>query len=272
LLVTAAAFYLKSHESLAWIALIAVLIELFALNAPFNALVDGRYYRPRLPIVEALKSREPREPFRIAGLDWMFLPNEAALYGLEDVRGSDPMALAAYTSYLKRVAVDDPSIDVDRVVNVEDPALDFLNVRFLLAEPGASVGGRWRKIYAGADGELYENRAIRPRFSSGGAEVEILTSSPERIELQVEAPGVAEIISSQPFAPGWTVHRPEAVPSRLFERAFLGFAIPKGRHILEARYRPLSFYGSVDLAAFTAGILALWTCYAGSASRRRSLE
>src|SRR5204863_796003 len=32
------------------IALIAVVIELFVLNAGFNALVSERYYKPRLPI------------------------------------------------------------------------------------------------------------------------------------------------------------------------------------------------------------------------------
>lgn len=33
----------------------------------------------------------PPEPYRIVGLDWVFLPNASAQYGLEDIRGSDPM-------------------------------------------------------------------------------------------------------------------------------------------------------------------------------------
>ena len=39
-----------------WSAALLVGAELFALNAGFNALVDGRYYRPRLPIIDALRS------------------------------------------------------------------------------------------------------------------------------------------------------------------------------------------------------------------------
>src|SRR5262249_21567628 len=70
-----------------WSAALLIGAELFALNAGFNALVSPKYFRSRLPIIEALRAHAPREPFRVAGLDWNFLPNASAQYGLEDIRG-----------------------------------------------------------------------------------------------------------------------------------------------------------------------------------------
>ena len=37
-----------------------------------------------------------------------------------------------------------------RIVDANRPELDFVNVRFLLGEPDAIPGGRWRLIYRGA--------------------------------------------------------------------------------------------------------------------------
>lgn len=270
--IAATALTTRFRPTLPWVALTASLIELFALNAPFNALVDGRYYKPRLLIVEALKQRAPSEPFRIAGFDWMMMPNEAALYGLEDVRGSDPMALSSYTSYLAQIAVDDPRFDVDRVTNVEDPAIDFLNVRFLLAEPGSMFGGRWRRVYRGPDGDLYENDRARPRFFSPSAVVEVLRSSPTDFALRITAREDTQVLSSQPFAPGWTARLGTSVPIELVQGAFIGFRVPRGLHTAELRYRPRSFYASLAFSAVTAGILTLWACYAGSRRRGTLLE
>src|SRR5258706_1893245 len=117
-------------------ALTVTLLELFALNAGFNALVPARYYRPELPIVQELRRRAPAEPFRVAGLDWAFLPNASAQYGLEDIRGSDPMSLAPYTALLRPLTVRDPTTDLDRVIVTSDPRLDFLGLRVLFGDPG----------------------------------------------------------------------------------------------------------------------------------------
>ena len=43
-----------------WAAAALIAIELLALNAGFNALVDQKYFCPSLPIVDALRARAPR--------------------------------------------------------------------------------------------------------------------------------------------------------------------------------------------------------------------
>jgi hypothetical protein len=128
-------------------AAILVAAELFALNAGFNALVKREYFRPRLPIVGALRACAPQEPFRVAGLDWMLLPNASAQYELEDIRGSDPMAFESYDAYLQRFTVQEPGTWVRRVIDPERPELDFLNCDFSWSSlPFASKASGGRPI------------------------------------------------------------------------------------------------------------------------------
>ncbi|HEX7149954.1 MAG TPA: hypothetical protein VF618_00595 [Thermoanaerobaculia bacterium] len=234
-----------------------VALELFVLNAGFNALVDGRFYRPRVPILEALRNAAPPEPFRIAGFDWMFLPNASAQYGFEDIRGADPMSFDFYTEYLKRISHDDPDIDTDRIVNVDDPAIDRLNVRFLLAEPGAAFDpAHWKPIYGGADGTLFENRRAQPRFFAEGAEVTVRRYEAARVELAVNAKQAVRLRSSHVAAPGWRVTvNGRHVPLER-EEAFVVVALPAGRCTVALTYRPLAFYGALALALL--GLALCW--------------
>ncbi|HVR40606.1 MAG TPA: hypothetical protein VMU84_16040 [Thermoanaerobaculia bacterium] len=251
-----------------WAAVLAAaytIAELFILNASFNSLVEAKYYRPELPIIEALRRAAPKEPFRVAAFDWMFLPNASALYGLEDIRGSDPMSFDGYTELLKKITIDDPSIDVDRIGNVDDPLLDGLNVRFLLAEPDAKFSGRWKQIYAGRDGVLFENTRARPRFWAENAVVRIDSATPARITLRIETPAPVAISSSQ-IASGWRVKiNGRAVAANRINDVFLAFTAPSGVSTAEVVYAPWSFYAMVPVSLLAVFVLcfqnrgiALW--------------
>lgn len=227
------------------VAFFATVAELFAFNVPFNAVVDEKYFVPRLPIVERLRAIAPREPFRITGHDWVFLPNNSAQYGLEDIRGSDPMAWAPYVEFLKLATIDTPGADVRRVVDAGLPAIDFLNVRFLFAKPGYEPPGGWTLRYEGADGRLFENDEALPRFfaperiqhgaresccaelgriadfrsvaviaEAGGGRIDsneglqsiwFEQTRPTRFRLTLDASRPVLIASSQPATPGWKV-------------------------------------------------------------------
>lgn len=231
-------------------AAVLITIELFVLNSGFNALVDSRLYRPRLPIVEELHRIAPDEPFRIAGLEWMFLPNASAQYGIEDVRGSDPMSYAAYTDVLRPVTVDDRSIDFDRLVDVQSPTLNDLNVRYLLTDPGVEPGDRWKSVYRGADGSIFENPAVRGRFylSEGEGTVRVRADAPGRYRVRVNASTPVRLRSSHVAAPGWVVRGAERVAG-----TFLEMRLPAGSSEIRVVYRPLSFWLSVP-AALLAGL------------------
>jgi hypothetical protein len=242
-------------------AVVAVAAELFAINVGFNALVNAKYFRPRLPIIEALRAHAPREPFRVVGRDWTLLPNASAHYDLEDIRGSDPMAFEAYDAYLRRFTLQEPGTWVRRVQDVDRPELDFLNVRFLIAEPDAAVGGKWRLLYRGPDGTLYENSQARPRFfARGAAEVtEIRETAPGEFSMRVAARGPAEIVSSEVAAPGRRVEiGGREIETHAVEGAFLAFAVGPGDSPVRLRYQPLSWRLSVSVALLALLVLALW--------------
>jgi hypothetical protein len=241
----------------AWGAAALVFAELFALNSGFNALVDAKYFRPALPIVDAMRAHAPREPFRVAGLGWVLLPNSSAQYGLEDVRGSDPMALASYDRVLRRFT--SPELGwLPLIADANRPELNFLNVRFLFAEPDALPGGVWRRLYRGADGSLWENAAALPRFFARGAEVlKLRSDAPGELSMTVVAPSRVLIESSEVLAPGRRVYvAGRRVPLHHIEGTFIGFEVPAGVSEVRVLYRPMSFYGSCAIALLTA--LAMW--------------
>ncbi|HYH09444.1 MAG TPA: hypothetical protein VEK11_20520 [Thermoanaerobaculia bacterium] len=233
-----------------YVACVAVLVELFAFNAGFNALTNRAYYKPSLPILQRLQELTKGEPVRIAGHDWTLLPNAASQYGLEDVRGHDPMALASYARFFETVAAHDPSSDVKRVQDADHPALAFLNVRFLIADPGFTASPLWIQRYAGPDGNLYERKEWRRRFFAprGDARIgAIAQESPTRLRVEIDAPREAFIASSQVFAPGWGVEG--ALSTVRLHDAFVGFRVAPGRHTVTLHYAPRSFYWSCVVAA-----------------------
>jgi hypothetical protein len=241
----------------AWGALALVFVELFALNSGFNALVDAKYFRPPLPIVDALRAHAPREPFRVAGLGWVLLPNSSAQYGLEDVRGSDPMALVSYDRFLRRFTSPDLGW-LPLIGNANRPEVNFMNVQFLFAEPDAVPGGVWHLLYHGADGSLWENPAAMPRFFARVAEVRNLRSdAPGEFAMTVVASSPTLVESSEVLAPGRRVYvAGRRVPLRHVENTFIGFEVPAGTSEVRVVYRPMSFYGSCVIALLA--VLAMW--------------
>ncbi|HUP45796.1 MAG TPA: YfhO family protein [Thermoanaerobaculia bacterium] len=289
----------RRHAAL--LAAVLTAVELFVFNLPYNAIVPGRYYVPSLPIIEALKAdaSKHRQPYRVLGFDWVFLPNAAAHYGLEDIRGSDPMAWGEYGRFLRTAAVEDPWIeDVKRIANATHPIIDFLNVRYLLTEPGMEPGESWELLYRGVDGGLYRNREYQPRFfvprqlrrvGEGEWENEIRASStfaraplihggdlppvivnpegevgvrfwtPTKFRLAVRAEGPLWIASSQPAARWWTIESGgERLPQARVNGAFLGFRVPAGSSDVLVEYRPVSFWVSVGVALAAMVALVFW--------------
>lgn len=238
-----------------WLAVGVVLADLFFFNANFNALVNAKYFAPPLPIIDAMRAKAPPEPFRVVGRDWVFLPNGSAQYGVEDIRGSDPMELASYAAFFKTFSTQEPGTDVKRVQDVDRPELDFLNVRFLLAEPDARLGGKWSEVYRGKDGTLFQNAQAERRFFSATAKIgPIENRDPRRFRFNVNASSEGVVMSSEPAAPGWML-RIDGRSAPIDTGTFITFRLPAGEHRVDLTYRPRSFYWSFIAAVI--GIIGL---------------
>lgn len=221
-----------------------IIMEMLALNRPFNAPCDVAYFRPDLPIIEAVHQHaNPSEPIRMVGKGWTLLPNASGHYGLEDIRGSDPMAWRPYLDFLDGIAHPKHQYGIRRVTSFPQAALDFLGVRYVLASPGSRRPAGYTTLYSGPDGELWLNPKALPRFSvptellfaasrdealklcrkntdfresatiegpsvavdsPDSTRIENMTrNGPGDYELEIKADGPGLIVSSIPAVPGW---------------------------------------------------------------------
>ncbi len=119
-------------------------------------------FYPPTPLVQFL-AKAPR-PFRTLGEGPVLYPSTHVFAGLEDVRSHDPVERRDYVEFLDAACGYDPGAYFKQVANVDCPALDFLNVKYLVAGPGrGEPGRRWRRVYSAKDGTVFENVDVLPR-------------------------------------------------------------------------------------------------------------
>lgn len=135
---------------------------------------------PETPLVRYL--RVQTGPFRVVGEGATLFPGTNVFAGVEDVRTHDPVERRDYVAFLDATCGYPPLDYFKTIRNVDAPVLDFLNVRYLLTGPAAAApGGRWRPVYEGEDGRVFENARVLPR-----------AFVPARIRLVAAAPHLRE--------------------------------------------------------------------------------
>ena len=129
--------------------------HLYRLHAP-----GGLF--PETPLVAFLRRQEGT--FRVAGQGGALFPSTNVFAGMEDVRTHDPVERRDYVDFLNATCGYEPNEYFRAIRNVNAPALDFLNVRYLVTPPGGeSPGPKWTGVYSGIDGLVFESRSSLPR-------------------------------------------------------------------------------------------------------------
>jgi uncharacterized membrane protein len=152
------------------VLLVAVTVEVWSAGIDWNMPVHERFVYPKTPILakmEQLRDSAPRnQPFRFAGIGAPLFPNTNAVYRLADVRVHDPMGNGRYIGFLRNVTKDyNPGDYFAKWMDAETTMLNFLGVRYLVTIPGTQLDpGRFKVVYDGKDGMLFENREWKPRF------------------------------------------------------------------------------------------------------------
>ena len=232
----------RARRSLAVLALVALFLVQRRLEAGwFYPSFPSRAFYPPLSVLD----RIPRgEPHRFVALGHTLIPNAAALYGLEDVRGYEAMTFwpmfDTYSMWCKHQPVW-----FCRVSDPTAPFLAFLGARWVLVPGNHPSPPGWKTLDEGQGTRLVENphalpRAFVPRsllaegdwkrrldvlasirdFSdqgvvsepssgdwvrNGDADVAIAAYAADRLVLDVRAREAALIASSIPAWPGWRV-------------------------------------------------------------------
>jgi hypothetical protein len=132
-----------------------------------RGLEEGDFY-PTIPnraFYPPLKSLEPiprNAPWRMTAVGFTFIPNIAALYEVEDVRGYEAMTFRPLSDTFSLWCVPQ-AVWYNRVDDPTRPFLSFLNVRYVLTPPGHPPPPDWKSLYKGEEGQLIENPRVLPR-------------------------------------------------------------------------------------------------------------
>jgi Bacterial membrane protein YfhO len=237
----------------------AVFVELWLAMHDWNPVRPLKELYPKTPLIEAMLRIRGSQPYRMAGLDGAFFPNTQAVFGLEDARIHDPMATVRYARVLQAgMPSYDPLEYYPKFKEPDAPLLDTLNVKWLATDPGVALGGKWKLLYDGKDGRIYENSNVKPRFVAEGAKVEIVRAENDEYELRVDAPHETLVRASIAFWPGWVVkHNGKPLKPGMVGGAFLGFVIPPGRGTVHIRYVPMPFWAGVGAAVLMMLVLPI---------------
>ncbi|MGZ7081080.1 MAG: YfhO family protein, partial [Thermoanaerobaculia bacterium] len=150
--------------------IVFVIGELWKVDRDWNPVLPAKLWYPKTPLIaelEKLREQQPRNaPFRIVGMGPVFFPNAPAMFGLEDIRAHDPMANGRYIGILRVMTGYDPSDYFAKWENLSTPLVNFLNVKYVVSAPRwrPDEQNRYRLIYDGRDGTIFQNLEVMPRF------------------------------------------------------------------------------------------------------------
>ena len=140
---------------------------------------------PETPLIRYLRAQAG--PFRVVGEGPTLFPNTNVFAGVEDIRTHDPVERRDYVAFLDATCTFPPLDYFKTIRNLDAPALDFLNVRYLLTGPdGAAPGERWRPVYSGEDGRVFENARVLPR-AFVPVRIRLVAAAPPRREPRRDA-------------------------------------------------------------------------------------
>ena len=148
----------------------ALIAELWTASEGWNPVLPVEAMYPKTPLIETLQRLQAatpaNAPFRVAGIGAALFPNAQAMYGFADIRTHDPMANGRYLGVLRLLANLETNDYFSKWQNVKTPLLNYLNVRYLVGARDLAPDDpvRYRLVYDGRDGRIFENRDVRPRF------------------------------------------------------------------------------------------------------------
>lgn len=154
----------RRAEAISLVILVLVVGELWLFGLDYNPTIAPENVYPAPELVDVLlRESQPMEdePYRVVGTNLTLVPNVSMVFGLEDIRGYDPIAPRRYMELMSRL---DGNVRVGHHLlfrSVNAPFLDFLNVRYAFTPD--LLGGRWAKLQGGNSVNLYSNRGVMAR-------------------------------------------------------------------------------------------------------------
>jgi len=148
------------NRHLLFVLLALTLLERQVEMGDLHRGVPRRYLEVRPPTLDLLP--HDGSPYRVIGIGSRLYPNLATLWGLEDARGYNPMALRrlveTYPVWAPRAYQQIP------FVYKLAPFLRFLNVRFAFINAKRRIPRGWKEIWRNDQLRLVEAKRVLPRL------------------------------------------------------------------------------------------------------------
>lgn len=185
------------------IVLALVLVQRVAEDGNIYPAIAERAFYPVIPVLEHMQ-KDTSGPFRMVGLHYAFLPDAAALYGLEDARGYEAMTnRRLFETY--RVWSEHQGVSFNRVTNRSLPFLSFLNVKYAIGSLDPVPDEQWKLVLQDRRSRLFENTRVLPR-----------AFIPHWVHYEQEANGVLlNLMSITDFADKAVITVPEYAPHQI---------------------------------------------------------
>ena len=218
---------------------------------------------PDTPMLAFLRSRPG--PFRVLGEGAVLFPNSNIFAGLEDIRTHDPVERRDYVRYLDACCGYAPYDYFKFLKNFDSNALDRLNLKYLVSIQGRGTPGpKWKPLYSGSGGTVFENRTALPRvFSRAVNSLAVSdyreTTNSVSFHVNVPGPGQTLVVASFVDDGGWSARdggRPLQVERA--EEILTGFRLGPGEHRVALRYRPPGFAAGSTVSLVTLALLLSW--------------
>jgi hypothetical protein len=242
-------------------------LELLVFAGHVHAVTREAVLAPVTPLLARL--REEAGTYRILPLHTFLPANTATDLRLEDLRGYDALAPAAWRARREEIGRFRGLPNTSDVVEPWDlapggAALDAWSVGYLLLHPqfgfgaaelNARLGLDLAEIYSGPDGRILVNRRARPRVRMEGAPGHALLvgRTATRWTMRTESLVPSRLVIANPMFPGWRA-RVDGAPARIASRAgdLVQIPLPAGTHDVVLEYRPKSFWFGLAIAILGA--------------------
>ncbi|HEV2855336.1 MAG TPA: YfhO family protein [Thermoanaerobaculia bacterium] len=144
-----------------WIFPALAVLELLVFHRPANPSLPRSAFYPATPVLSFLQ--ENADGYRVAGLGDRLLPNSASVYGLADLRISNPFKPFSYVLAIGSVSASVRSTE-NILVKAEHPIYQLLAVRYVIGLPKMKSGPGWRAVFRDPTARVFERRQVLPRL------------------------------------------------------------------------------------------------------------
>lgn len=268
----------------------------FEDGSMYPSLPEKVFY-PEIPVIQAMQN-DAQTPFRIAGLYYALIPDTAALYGLEDVRGYEAMTFQRLHETYPLWSRAQP-VSFNIITDKDRPFLSFLNVKYAIGSLDQQENAQWKLVLEDRQSRLFENRNVLPRAfvprrvryeqnddnilrgmqqTTDFAETAwLLVPQYPRHEigngpgtLVTRREGLTYVIDADMELDGWVVISDSKWPgwrayidgrrveTHYANHAFIGVFVPKGKHALRVVFQPEAFTRGRNVTLATIGGLVVF--------------